>query len=492
MSGRRNLDHAQAPLLQALADYHGGDRYGFTPPGHRQGRGADPRARSVLGAETYRSDVLASGGLDDRSASHGYLAHAEELMADAVGAQQAFFSTAGSSLSVKAAMLAVAGGKGELLLSRDAHKSIVAGLIFTGVEPRWIRPRYDENLHLAHPPSPEQLEQAWARHPTAAGALIVSPTPYGTCADITAMAEICHRRGKPLIVDEAWGAHLPFHEDLPTWAMDADADVCVVSVHKMGAGFEQGSVFHSQGDLVDPQHLSACADLLMTTSPNVIIYAGIDGWRRQMVQHGHRVFTAALALAQDVRNRIEQLSGLHVLHDELVAVEASHDLDPMQVLIDVTGLGIGGYQAADWLREHCHIDMGLSDHRRIEATISMADTPATADRLLDSLHQLLDAAPTLPSPPPIDIPSPHDLEVEPAQLPRDAFFGPTETVPVGQAAGRVCAEQITPYPPGIPALIPGERITTELLDYLRTGLAAGMVLPDPADPTLDTIRVTAS
>jgi arginine/lysine/ornithine decarboxylase len=230
----------------------------------------------------------------------------------------------------------------------------------------------------------------------------------------------------------------------------------------------------------------------MTTSPNVIIYAGIDGWRRQMVQDGHRLFTAALALTQDVRVRIAQLSGLHVLHDELVAVEASYDLDPMQVLIDVTGLGIGGYQAADWLRENCHIDMGLSDHRRIEATLSMADTPETADRLLASLQQLVEAAPTLPSPPRVDLPSPHDLEIEPARLPRDAFFGPIETVPVGQAAGRVCAEQITPYPPGIPALIPGERITTELLDYLRTGLAAGMVLPDPADPTLDTIRVTAS
>jgi arginine decarboxylase len=122
----------------------------------------------------------------------------------------------------------------------------------------------------------------------------------------------------------------------------------------------------------------------------------------------------------------------------------------------------------------------------------MADTPATADRLLASLQQLVDAAPTLPSPPRVDLPSPHDLELEPAQLPRDAFFGPTETVPVGQAAGRVSAEQVTPYPPGIPALIPGERITTALIDYLRTGLAAGMVLPDPADPTLDTIRVTAS
>jgi len=160
-------------------------------------------------------------------------------MADAVGADSAWFSTCGSSLSVKAAMMAVAGGDGSLLVGRDSHKSIVAGLIFAGVVPRWITPRWDAQRHLSHPPSPAQVEQSWQRYPRAAGALIVSPSPYGTCADLAAIADVCHARGKPLIVDEAWGAHLPFHEDLPTWAMNAGADVCVVSVHKMGAGFEQ-------------------------------------------------------------------------------------------------------------------------------------------------------------------------------------------------------------------------------------------------------------
>jgi arginine decarboxylase len=210
------MDHSEAPLSAALADYHARDRYGFTPPGHRQGRGADPRTVSVIGRDVFGSDVLATAGLDDRKSSGGYLSRAEQLMADAVGAEHAFFSTCGSSLSVKAAMLAVCGGQGDLLVSRDAHKSVVAGLVFGGLQPQWIRPRYDERLHLAHPPSPGQVEAAWQQHPDAAGALIVSPTPYGTCADIQAIADICHRRGKPLIVDEAWGAHLPFHHDLPT------------------------------------------------------------------------------------------------------------------------------------------------------------------------------------------------------------------------------------------------------------------------------------
>lgn len=378
------MDHNEAPVLDALAEYHRLDRYGFTPPGHRQGRGADERVSAVLGG-ALREDVLATAGLDDRKSSNGYLSKAEELMADAVGADRAFFSTCGSSLSVKAAILAVTRGEGELLIGRDAHKSTVAGLVLSGLQPRWVPTRYDEEQHIAHPPGPEEYERMWQRYPDASAAVVTSPTPYGTCADLRAIVDICHSRGKPIIVDEAWGAHLPFHDHLPTWAMDVGADLCVVSVHRMGIGFEQGSVYHLQGSLVDPVRLAQCADVLATTSSNVLLYAAIDGWRRQMVQHGRQLLGDALALTQRTRDAIERLPGLHVLRDELLAEEASHDLDPMHVLIDVSELGVSGYQVADWLRSEHRIDVGLNDHRRIEATLSIADDEATTGRLLDAL-----------------------------------------------------------------------------------------------------------
>jgi arginine/lysine/ornithine decarboxylase len=483
------MDHSHAPLLDALAEYHRLDRYGFTPPGHRQGRGIDSRVREAMGLDPFRDDLLTSSGLDDRSSSNGYLQQAEALMADAVGAEHAFFSTCGSSLSVKAAMLATAGHDGHLILGRDAHKSVVAGMIFSGLQPCWLRPSWDARLHLAHPPSPEQLTEAWQRYPHAAAALIVSPTPYGTCADIKAMAEICHEHDKPLIVDEAWGAHLPFHDELPTWAMDAGADVCVVSVHKMGAGFEQGSVLHAQGERIDFPHLSGCADLLMTTSPNVLLYAAIDGWRRQMVEQGRELLQRALDLASRLRGEISALSGLSVLEDELISKEPCRELDRLQILVDVTELGINGYQASDWLRENKRIDMGLSDHARILSTISIADDDVTADRLLAGLKGLADAADQLPEPRPIQIPDPPQLELETVNRPRDAFFSEFEDVNARDAIGRIAAEQITPYPPGIPVVVPGERINQAVIDYLLTGLDAGMVLPDPADPSLKTIRV---
>ncbi|ABK75092.1 arginine decarboxylase [Mycolicibacterium smegmatis] len=485
------MDQTETPLLDALNEYHASNRYGYSPPGHRQGRGVDDRVLRVLGREPFLSDVLANGGLDDRRSSNGYLQKAEDLMAEAVGADTAWFSTCGSSLSVKAAMMAVAGGDGSLLLSRDSHKSVVAGLIFSGVMPRWITPRWDADRHLSHPPSPEEVEETWRRYPDAAGALIVSPSPYGTCADLAGIADVCHARGKPLIVDEAWGAHLPFHENLPTWAMNAGADVCVVSVHKMGAGFEQGSAFHLQGDLIDQDRLSACADLLMTTSPNVLVYSAIDGWRRQMVEHGHRLFGAALDLADDTRRRIEEIDDVEVLDEELLGAQASHDLDRLQILIDVSATGTSGYQAADWLRENCQVDVGMSDHRRILATMSVADGSDTAGRLLHALSLWRKAADDFAPPPPIDLPSPAELQLTTKTSPRDAFFAEVEQIPVEHAVGRIAAEQITPYPPGIPAVVPGERLNEAVLDYLVTGVQAGMNLPDPADPQMGSIRVMA-
>ena len=220
------------------------------------------------------------------------------------------------------------------------------------------------------------------------------------------IANICHDRGKPLIVDEAWGAHLPFHENLPTWAMDAGADVCVVSVHKMGAGFEQGSVFHVQGDLIDRDRLSACADLLMTTSPNVMVYSALDGWRRQMVEHGRQLLGDALELARGLRDDIELIPDVEVLDDELLGMEASHDLDRLQVLIDVSATGTSGYQAADWLRGQ------RAPRRRHERSsagprhLSFADDKATAERLLDALWAWRKAANDFERPPTIRLPSP--------------------------------------------------------------------------------------
>ncbi|MFD6290502.1 aminotransferase class I/II-fold pyridoxal phosphate-dependent enzyme [Streptomyces sp. NPDC060205] len=485
------MDHSTAPVLDALVAYQAQDHLPFTPPGHKQGRGADPRVRAVLGDALFDADMLAVSGLDDRTTSQGILKKAEALMADAVGADHTFFSTCGSSLSVKAAMLSVAGPHEKLVVGRDAHKSVISGLILAGIRPVWVDPQWDPDLHLAHPPSPEAFRAAFEEHPDARGALVTSPTPYGTCADIAAIAALCHERGKPLIVDEAWGAHLPFHPELPTWAMDAGADVCVTSVHKMGSGLEQGSVFHLQGDLVEVQTLASCADLLDTTSPSVLIYAALDGWRRQMVEHGHELMEGALERARRVRAAIEDIQGLHVNdRDDFYAPGRAFDMDILQVFIDLSGVEFSGYDAADWMRRHHRINLHTSDHRRISAQLTHADDETTTERLLDGLRDLVAHADELPPAPDVRVPDPGSLRLRQVTLPRDAFFGEVEQVPADSAVGRICAEMLTPYPPGVPAALPGELLDRAVVDYLRSGADAGMLIPDAADGSADTIRVS--
>ncbi|MET9494118.1 ornithine decarboxylase [Streptomyces sp. NPDC006552] len=486
------MDHTQAPVLEALDAYRTTGMLAFSPPGHKQARGADPETRRILGDAVFHGDLLASGGLDDRRQRGGYLEHAEKLMADAVHAEHTFFTTCGSSLSVKAAMLSVAGPHEKLLIGRDAHKSVVSALILSGIVPVWVEPQWDAERHLAHAPSAADYEAALQAHPDAMGALVTSPTPYGACADLRGIAEACHRRGRPLIVDEAWGAHLPFHPDLPAWAMDAGADVCVTSIHKMGSGLEQGSVFHLQGDLVSPSVLKNRADLWGTTSPSVLIYAGLDGWRRQMALHGRELLTHALDLAAEVRTGIEKIDGMHVNdHDDFCGPGRGADLDPLPVVVDLADPGLSGYRAADWLRKHRALNVHLADHRRINVQITYADSRETTDPLLEALRDLADAARDWDAAPRVEVPDPEELRMEQACLPRDAFFARTEDVPVEKAAGRVAAEMVTPYPPGIPAVLPGERLTEPVLAYLSSGVAAGMNLPDAADPALRTVRVTA-
>jgi arginine decarboxylase len=229
--------------------------------------------------------------------------------------------------------------------------------------------------------------------------------------------------------------------------MDAGADVCVVSVHKMGAGFEQGSVFHVQGDLVDEDRLSACADLLMTTSPNVMVYAALDGWRRQMAEHGRELLGGALELVRGLRDDIELIPDVEVLDDELLGVEASHDLDRLQILMDLSGTGTSGYQAADWLREHRQIDLGMSDHRRLLATMSFADDKATAQQLLDGLWAWRKAANDFDTPPPIRLPSPSELELETVQLPVMRSSGRSRRYPPKRPAAGSAQSRSRPIRP---------------------------------------------
>ena len=388
-------------------------------------------------------------------------------------------------------MLAVAGPGEKLLLSRNAHKSVIAAVVVNGIEPIRVHPEFDTDRHIAHPPEPDDVRRRLRRHPDAKGMLLITPTDWGTCAGIQGAARVCHEFDVPLIVDEAWGAHLPFHPGLPAWGMDADADVVVTSVHKMGGAIGQGSAFHLQHDRVSPEVLKQREDLLGTTSASSLIYATLDGWRRQMVEHGHDLLEAALRRAERVRATAADLPGLRPMGEEVVEEGLAADVDPLKILIDVRDLGISGTQAAEWLRAERHVDIGGSDTCRISASITHADDDDTEKILVDALRALADNSDTIERQPPVHLPasSELELELEQAVLPREAFFGSAEHVSAERAVGRIAAEMISPYPPGVPAVAPGEVITGAVVDYLRSGVAHGVLIPDAADPSLETFRV---
>ncbi|MEW2414717.1 ornithine decarboxylase [Streptomyces sp. NPDC046866] len=485
------MDQSRAPVLEALQEFRRRNDVVYGPPGHKQGRGADPRVVEVVGRDVFRSDVLLLNGLDDRSESQGVLKQAEELMADAVGAEHAFFSTCGSSLSVKTAMLAAAGPGEKLLLSRNAHKSVISAVVVNGVEPIWVHPKFDGERHLAHPPEPEDVRRRLQEHPDAKGMLLITPTDWGTCADIQGVARVCHEFGVPLIVDEAWGAHLPFHPDLPPWGMDHEADLVVTSVHKMGGAIEQSSVFHLQYDRISPEVLKQREDLLGTTSASPLVYATLDGWRRQMAEHGRELMEVAIHRAHRIRKEIAQMPGLRVMDREVVRDGLAADLDPLKIVIDVRELGVSGMQACEWLRARRHVDVGGSDTCRISASITHADDDRTEETLLAALRALVEGADSIETRPPVHLPEPAALELEQAMRPRDAFFAEAEHVPAEQACGRISAESVSPYPPGVPVIAPGEVITAEVLDYLRSGVEHGVLISGAADPSLGTLRVVA-
>src|SRR3954466_4450794 len=383
------MDHSRTPILESITEFRRRQDVVFGPPGHRQGRGADPRVLTVMGEGVFASDVLSLNGLDDRRQSQGILGAAQDLMADAVGAEQAFFSTCGSSLSVKAAMLAVAGPGEKLLISRNAHKSVIAGVVINGTVPVWVQPHFDDDRHMAHPPEPDDVRKALEANPDAKGMLLITPTDWGTCADIRGVAEVCHEYGVPLIVDEAGGPRLPFHDDLPEWGMNAGADLVVTSVHKMGGAVEQSSVFHLQHDRVDPKVLKQREDLLGTTSSSSIVYASLDGWRRQMVEQGEELLGTALDLARRAREAVAEIDGLTVMGDDAVDEGYTFAYDPLVMPIDVRQLGIHGYQAAELCRDRYHVACAAPDTCRIVSRFTHADDEGTLGVLVDTLRRLV-------------------------------------------------------------------------------------------------------
>jgi arginine/lysine/ornithine decarboxylase len=481
-----------SPMGEAIADFHERGALPFGIPAHRAGTGAVvPDAAEWAGMGAFEADPGMNNGVDDRHQSWQVETTAMELFAKAVGADQTLFSTNGSTLNVHVAMLTVARPGEKIVMARNGHKSAFSALVLSGVEPIYVDPVYDETWQVAHGVEPEALDAALRRHPDAKAAMVFTPSYYGYSADVAGLAEVAHSHGVPLLTDDAWGLDYSFCSRLPRSALESGADLAIGSVHKTLNGFGQTSVLSTQGDLIDTERLQLVFELEQSTSASALLILGIDAARRQFVREGEELLGAAIDRARRLRTTIEGIPGLEVMPEGLAPGPGILAADPTHVSIDVAGLGLTGFSAADWLREHRRIHVELADHRRIMALISFADGDADVERLARALLDLSDHHAGADPAPRLDIPSPADLRLPAEMLPREAFLGPTEDVPWRHAAGRISAEMICPYPPGIPVCAPGERLSAEVVDYLEQVVAAGGMVEGAGDETLETLRVVA-
>jgi lysine decarboxylase len=484
----------RAPYLDAVIEYARRNPARLHVPGHKGGPGADPQLFEALGENALSLDIPSLTWGIDIGPEPTPFQEAQRLAAEAWGAKRCWFLINGASQGNLVAGMALAHAGRGVVVQRNAHSSTIDALILSGMRPTFMRPEIDHELRIAHCITPATLDRALAETPDVAGASVVSPTYFGAVADVAALAEVAHSHGVPLIVDEAWGAHLAFHERLPAHALTQGADLVVSSTHKVVGSLTQSAMLHlgvgSEGRL-DQNVVDRCVTLVESTSPSSLLTASLDAARRHAAVHGHELLEETLRALDATHDAIRAIPGLDVLDERFVGRPGVHDYDPLRLAVDIRGTGASGYEVATLLREVDDVQMELAGENVVVAVFGMGERAMEQGRRLVAALRVVaerlggdgaHAAREFAEPPPWG---------ELAMGAREAFFAPQEVVPVSKAAGRVAAESLAAYPPGVPNVLPGERLTTETLDYIQQTLELGGSLRGASDRKLRTVRVVA-
>lgn len=476
----------RAPLAAAMQAYAAGGALAFHTPGHKQGLGAHPLLRRLITPEGLREEVSLMEELDDLNHPSGCILEAERLAADLYGADTAYFMANGTSGAVHTMMMAALSPGDEVLVPRHVHRSVFNGLVLCGAVPVYLPPVMDERLGIALGVSTESVQEALRHHPSAKAILLVYPSYYGVAFDLRSITALAHAHGLVVLVDEAHGAHLRFSADLPPDAMDCGADLAAQSTHKLLGALSQASLLLRQGDRVSSEAVRRAAALLASTSPNYLLLASLDIARLQMAEEGAALVSRAMRLAAGVRSVVNDTPGLWCFGEEYMGRPGADSLDVTKVTVQTAWLGLTGRAAADILRQRYNLQCELADAYNVLFLLTMADTEREALTLAKSLKDLAiryrrEA---------VERPRLAAAALPPLCLaPREAFFAGSEAVPFAQAAGRIAAEEVTVYPPGVPILCPGERISLDLLEHLQAMVRLGLRVTGAEDVTLQRLRV---
>ena len=481
-------DQYRTPYYSGLLAYIAKHRASFHMPGHKRGRGVHPDFKAFLGENVFLLDLTEVQGVDYLHKPTGILREAMDLLADAYGAKESFFLVNGSTVGNQAALMAVGGPGKKILIARNSHRSVVGGLILNGSIPVYLPVNVDPELGITTSVSPEVLREYLEKHDVDA-VFLTNPNYYGVSGNIRELVDIVHEHGLPIVVDEAHGAHFHFHQALPLSAVDAGADLVVQSTHKTLSSMTQSSWMHMNGDLVDVELLKAALRTLQSSSPNYVLMASLDVARMQMATEGAELLSSALNVAQYLREAINEIPGLQCFGRERVGKYGIFDVDLTKITITVLGLGLTGYKVEQLLNDELGVEVELSDPNNILAFVTIGDDYDNADKLIKAMSNLSERF--FGKLPPLETAAVHTFPVLPEVVltPREAFFAEKKVVPFKEAVGAISAESVVLYPPGIPVIAPGERITEESFDYVMKRKEEGAEVQGTADPELEFIQV---
>ncbi|MDN5301307.1 MAG: arginine decarboxylase [Thermoanaerobacteraceae bacterium] len=480
------LSQENTPVFDALKNYMNENIISFHVPGHKHGKGI-PEFTDFIGKNAMNIDLTIMPDLDSIMNPTGVIKDAETLAAEAFGADRAFFLVNGTSSGIQAMIMAACREGEKILIPRNAHKSAISSIILSGAEPIYIRPEINEEFGIAMGITLNEASGAIRKNPGAKALFIINTTYYGIASPLPELVQLAHDNNMAVLVDEAHGAHLKFHESLPVSAMEAGADLAASSTHKLAGSLTQSSMLFLKGERFSPGYIKSILNLSQTTSPSYILLASLDVARKNMAQKGHNLVSKAINLAQWARYKINAIEGLHCMGSEVLELNHGFGLDPTKLCINVKELGITGFAASKILRGKFHIQVELSDFYNLLAVVSIGDNKSSVSALVNALSNIacdLKGKNKIKLPPIPDLPIP-----ELALLPKEAFYSEKRPHPFKESYGRISGEMIMAYPPGIPIICPGEIITRDIIDEVLLLKEAGSLIQGMEDRELNYINV---
>lgn len=481
------------PLVSALKASAEQNTASFHFPGHNRGNAAPASMARLIGIRPYSHDLPELPELDNLFCPQGPILEAQKEAAKLFGSSETWFLVGGTTCGIQAAIMATCSPGEFLILPRNCHLSAISAMVLSGAVPKYIVPDYKNDWDIAGGVTALQVLKAMQElekeGKKAAAVFITSPTYHGICSDLSEISELCHSHKIPLIVDEAHGAHLGFHSELPNSALQQGADLAVQSTHKVLCSLTQSSMLHMSGDIVDKEKISRCLQTLQTTSPSYLLLASLDAARAQLSESPDTAFNHAIKLAREAKCQLKQIPGISVLENS--SFPAFPGTDPLRLTVGFWKLGLSGYEADEILYSDYGIVCELVGNKSITYALNLGTRRNHVERLLLGIKHLAAAYFSTRQPEERVLTTGHAPfdDIIMSLIPRDAFFASKRKVTLKESIGEVSGELICPYPPGIPVLIPGEVITDKAADYLLHVRSKGADISGASDPSLSSVVV---